>query len=131
MAGHSQGAGMAAYIAQRKSVARVILFSSPWDLYGRDRELAPWIKAGPGATPADRWFGAYHKKENTAAQIVRAYRALKIPDAHVRVLSLEPGRFVGKNPYHLSVVGDGTTPRDPSGSPSYAGDWRFLLGSPR
>lgn len=131
VAGHSQGAGMAAYIAQRKSVARVILFSSPWDFYGRDRELAPWIKAGPGATPADRWFGAYHKKENTAAQIVRAYRALKIPDAHVRVLSLEPGRFVGSNPYHRSVVGDGSTPRDPSGSPSYAGDWRFLLGSPR
>ena len=32
ISGLSQGAGMAAYIAQRESVARVVLFSSPWDL---------------------------------------------------------------------------------------------------
>lgn len=131
VAGHSQGAGMAAYIAQRESVAHVVLFSSPWDFYGRGRELAPWIAAGPGATPAERWYGAYHRKEATAAQIARAYRALGVPDAHVRVLALEPARSFGKDPYHLSVVGDASTPRDSSGSPSYAEDWRFLLGSSR
>jgi pimeloyl-ACP methyl ester carboxylesterase len=127
--GHSQGAGMAAFIAQRMRVARVILFSSPWDFYGRERQLAPWILDGSGVTPADAWFGAYHQKENTAALIARAYKALRIPDAHIRVLRLEPSRVVGDNPFHLSVVGNGTTPRDGNGSPSYADDWRFLLGS--
>jgi hypothetical protein len=126
--GHSQGAGMAAFIAQKKRVARVILFSSPWDFYGRERQLAPWILTGSGATPADAWFGSYHRKENTAALIARAYKALGIPEKHIRVLTSEPSRAVGDNPYHLSVVANGTTPRDGSGSPSYADDWRFLLG---
>jgi predicted esterase len=128
VAGHSQGAGMAAYIAQKKHVARVILFSSPWDFYGRDRQLAPWIFNGPGATPAESWFAAYHKKENTAALIERAYKGLKIPPTHIRALTLEPSRMFGENPYHLSVVGNGTTPRERDGAFSYAGDWRFLLG---
>jgi len=127
--GHSQGAGMAAFIAQRKPVARVILFSSPWDFDGRERQLAPWVLAGPGATPAGLWFAAYHKKERTAALIASAYKALRIPAANIRVFTLEPGRFAGDNPYHLSVVGNGTTPRSGSGLPSYADDWRFLLGS--
>ena len=131
VSGHSQGAGMAAFIAQRQRVARAILFSSPWDFVGRDRQLAPWVTAGPGATPADRWYGAYHKKENTAALIARAYRALGIPDAHIRVLTREPSRIVGENPYHLSVVGNGTTPRQPGGAPWYADDWRFLVGPGR
>ena len=90
--------------------------------------LAPWIYDGPGKTPSDAWFGAYHKKENTASQIAMAYRALKIPRDHVRELTLEPGRFYGPNPYHLSVVVNGLMPRDGSGAPSYADDWRFLLG---
>jgi hypothetical protein len=131
VAGHSQGAGMAAYIAQKMRVSRVILFSSPWDFYGRDRQLAPWVLAGPGATPPDRWFGAYHQKENTAALIAQAYKALKIPEAHIRVFTLEPAHVVGTNPYHLSVVGNGMTPRDGNGDPSYAEDWRFLLGLSR
>jgi predicted esterase len=129
VAGHSQGAGMAAYLAQRRTVARVILFSSPWDFYGQ-QQLAPWIK-GTGDTPAERWFGAYHKKENTAPLIARAYQALKIPPDHVRVFSLEPSQIIGDNPYHLSMVGNGTTPRDASGAPAYTADWSFLVGMGR
>jgi pimeloyl-ACP methyl ester carboxylesterase len=130
VAGHSQGAGMAAYIAQRRSVARVILFSSPWDSFGPGR-LAPWVLKGSGATPPERWFGAYHKKENTAALIDEAYRALHVPRQNVRVFTLAPSRMTGPNPYHLSMVGNGTTPRAPDGSPAYAGDWRFLTGTSR
>jgi hypothetical protein len=88
----------------------------------------PWVLTSPGATPADRWFGAYHKKENTAALIARAYKALKIPEGNIRVFTLEAGRAVGDNPYHLSMVGNATTPRERDGSPSYGNDWRFLLG---
>jgi predicted esterase len=128
VSGHSQGAGMAAYIAQRRLVARAILFSSPWDFYGRSQQLAPWITVGPGATPPDRWFAAYHKKENTADLIARAYSALKIPAAHIRMFTLEPGLRTGLNPYHLSMLGSATTPRDRNGSPAYADDWRFLVG---
>ena len=128
VSGLSQGAGMAAYIAQRTLVARVVLFSSPWDNYGRFRTLAPWITRGPGATPPERWYGAYHRKENAADLIQHAYAELHIPGDHIRVFTLEPARKAGDNPYHPSVVGNGVTPRLANGTPAYLEDWRALLG---
>jgi hypothetical protein len=127
VSGLSQGAGMAAYIAQKTRVARVILFSSPWDSYGPRRTLAPWISAGAGATPRDRWFASYHEKEPTADLIARAYSALKIPAGQIRVFRLEPN---GKAEYHPSGVANGATPRRPDGSPAYLDDWKFLVGQP-
>jgi hypothetical protein len=129
VSGHSQGAGMAAYIAQRKPVARVVLFSSPWDYYGRYRDIAPWVREGNGVTPRDLWFGAFHERENTADLIAREYSALHVPGADIRVFKLEPAFVTGPNPYHLSMVGNRTTPRDSAGFPAYANDWRFLVGT--
>lgn len=131
VSGLSQGAGMAAYIAQRTRVARAILFSSPWDNYGRQRTLAPWVRRGPGATRPDDWFAAYHEREATAPIIAEAYRALGIPSSHVRVFTLEPAAARSANPYHPSVVGNGATPRLADGTPAYLDDWRFLLGDVR
>jgi predicted esterase len=128
VSGLSQGAGMAAYIGQRTRVARVILFSSPWDNYGRQHVLAPWVKRGTGATPPDNWFAAYHEREATAPIIGDAYRALGIPSSHIRVFTLEPAAARSANPYHPSVVGNGATPRNADGTPAYLGEWRFLLG---
>jgi len=128
VSGLSQGAGMAAYIAQRTRVARVVLFSSPWDNYGRQHTLAPWVRRGPGATPPNDWFAAYHEREATAPIIADAYRALGIPSSHVRVLTLEPAAARSANPYHPSVVGNGATPRTADGTPAYLEEWRFLLG---
>jgi len=99
VSGQSQGAGMAAYLAQEHAVARAVLFSSPWDSYGRPPTLAPWLSR-PSATPLSRWFAAYHGKENTARLIARAYAALRIPEANVRVWTTEPAALNGPNPYH-------------------------------
>lgn len=131
VSGLSQGAGMAAYIAQRTRVARAILFSSPWDNYGPRHTLAPWVFRGHGATPSDDWFAAYHARENTAPIIAEAYAALRIPTAHLRVFTLEPAAALSANPYHPSVVGNGATPRTADGTPAYLDDWRFLLGDVR
>jgi hypothetical protein len=131
VSGLSQGAGMAAYIAQKTRVVRVILFSSPWDNYGPRQTLAPWVVAGHGETPVDRWFAAYHEKEPTAATIARAYAALGIPSAQIRILSLEPAPNASANAYHPSVVANGATPKAADGTPAYLGDWRFLLGTVR
>lgn len=121
ISGLSQGAGMAAYLAKRKQVARVVLFSSPWDFYGSSRELAPWIRE-PGVTPPDRWFAEYHRRENTAALIARAYRQLEIPADHVRVFDLDlPDTLKAAgsdNPFHGSTIR----------VRAYADQWRFLFG---
>ncbi|MEP6621250.1 MAG: hypothetical protein ABJE47_18130 [bacterium] len=128
LSGLSQGAGMAAFIAQKTPVARVVLFSSPWDNYGPRQTLAPWVTRGAGATPADRWYAAYHARENTADVIARAYAALGIPSAHVHVFTLEPANTRGANPYHPSGVANGGTPRKADGTPAYLDEWRAMLG---
>lgn len=128
VSGLSQGAGMAAYIAQRSRVARVILFSSPWDSYGPGRTLAPWILRGTGETPADRWFGVFHRREPTADQISRAYASLGIPQSQIRVFTLDPAPGAPPGAFHPSVVANGATPRTADGTPAYLDDWRWLLG---
>lgn len=128
VAGLSQGAGMAAFIAQRTPVARVVLFSSPWDNFGRDHVLASWVNHGSGETPAERWFAAYHRNENTADIIARAYSALRIPRDHIHVFTLPPARAASANPNHASVVANGSTPRASDGSPAYLDEWRAMLG---
>jgi acetyl esterase/lipase len=129
--GHSQGAGMAAFIAQRRRVPRVVLFSSPWDFFGNPARLAPWVGDGPGATPSAVWFGAYHAKENMAALIARAYDALRVPHDHIRVFTREPDRKSGDNPYHISVLSNFATPHLSGGAAAYADDWKFLAGHSR
>lgn len=123
VSGLSQGAGMAAWIARQTPVARVVLFSSPWDFTAPGPRLAPWID-GPGATPPDRWYAAYNSREKTADLLVQSYRRLGVPADHVRVFTqdLPPGvKADGPNPYHPVGIRD----------ERYAEDWRFLYGKPR
>lgn len=122
ISGLSQGAGMAAWIARETPVARVVLFSSPWDFTLPGRKLAPWID-GPGATPSDRWYAAYNQREKTADLLAESYRRLRVPNDHVRVFTLDLPPGVGEgspNPYHPVGVRD----------PRYLDDWLFLFGKP-
>jgi hypothetical protein len=126
VSGQSQGAGMAAFLAKQHVVARVILFSSPWDYIERNgkNELAPWI-ATPSKTPPERWFGGYHARENAAGLLARSYAALRIPPDHIRVYTedLPPNlQSVPKseNPFH----GQGLTNR------VYAEQRDFFLRAP-
>lgn len=118
VSGQSQGAGMAAYIAKKRLVQRVVLFSSPWDFYGRSRTLAPWIGA-PSVTPMDRWYAEYHARENTADLLPKSYKLLGIPDANVRVFNGEPPPEVkSPNPYHATTAT----------LPVYVPDWQAMYG---
>jgi len=121
VSGLSQGAGMAAYIAKEHGVARVVLFSSPWDFTGPERQPAPWL-AKSSATPPERWFAEYNKRENTVDLIQNAYKTLGIPPSNIQVFDLdlpdEQSRGRNGNPYH------GITIRDTR----YAPKWREMFG---
>lgn len=122
VSGQSQGAGMAAYIAQQHVVRRVVLFSSPWDFTLPGRKLARWI-GQPSATPAVRWFAEYHKRELTADLLAQSYKVLRIPPDHVIVFDRDLPVGMGANspnPYHGSTVRD----------TGYAPQWRALYGQP-
>lgn len=130
VAGHSQGAGMAAFVAQRKAVARVVLLSGPEDSYGGRGALAPWIRDGHGVTPAALWFAAYHANESRGPQIAMAYQALNVPEPNVRILARDSAERLRNDHYHRSVVLSRETPRNATGGAAYEDDWRFLLRSP-
>lgn len=123
LTGMSQGAGMAAWLAQQHEVARVVLFSSPWDFTGRERRPAPWL-ARPNATPMDRWWAEYNKREVFAAELRQAYATLRIPADHVLVFDLDlpagykPKGPAAQNPYHGMTIGDRR----------YAAQWQAMLG---
>jgi predicted esterase len=123
LAGQSQGAGMAAYIAKQHVVGRVILFSSPWDFVrsnGNVRTLAPWI-ATPSKTPPDRWFGGYHARENEAELLAKSYAALRIPPDNIRIFKGDLSASqtqVQDNPFH----GEGLS------NPVYEQERAFFVG---
>jgi len=120
VSGLSQGAGMAAYIAKRVRVARVVLFSSPWDYSEHPPTLAPWL-IEPSATPPERWFAEYHRRERTADLLAQAYKALGIPANHVLIFDLglpEGNGSRSDNPYHGSTIHVA----------EYAPQWRILFG---
>lgn len=120
LAGFSQGAGMAALLAKRFAVYRVVLFSSPWDTTGADRRPAPWL-AMPSATPLERWWAERHVRERTTRLIGNAYTALSIPVDHILLIDTEPRRpRPTPNPYH------GSTVANPDNAPA----WRTLFGRP-
>lgn len=118
VSGLSQGAGMAAFLAKRYPVRRVVLFSSPWDVTGPDHRPAPWLY-DKAATPPERWWAERHLQEKTTGLIAAAYQALKIPPDHILLFDgPEPPEANGPNPFHGSTVR----------LPLYAPQWRTLFG---
>ena len=88
--GHSQGSGHAAYIAKHYEVARVVLFSGPYDgidLRTDDPKLANWL-TDPTKTPMDRWYAEYHEKDLGMPVPPMTLAALKVPADHILVSHL-------------------------------------------
>jgi hypothetical protein len=116
--GQSQGGGMAAFLAKKRVVARVVTFSGGWDNRGqpgpvRPADVAAWYST-PAATPAGRWFGTYHEQEEHAAAIARTYDALGIPKGNVVVFRTPVPRGMA----HVFGVNN----------PANVFEWRELLG---
>lgn len=115
LAGQSQGGGMAAYLAQTRVVAGVLVFSGGWD-HGANGDLAGWYRRR-SATPPERWHATYNVQEPQADTLARIYRTLGIPPAQVHALDLP---VVARLPHTDGV-----------GNAAYAPLWRQMLGSVR
>lgn len=86
LAGQSQGGGMAAFIAQTRRVAGVIMFSGGWDRRAGG-DIAEWYSR-PSLTPPQRWHGSFHTQEVQAATMAQIYRRLGLPADQIHALSL-------------------------------------------
>ena len=85
IAGQSQGGGMAAFMAKKININRVITFSGGWD-FSAPQKIAEWYY-NDSVTPRDRWYGVYHSQEPRAQTIDETYKAMGIPDNHIYSLN--------------------------------------------
>ena len=123
VSGQSQGGGMAEFIAQQESIARMISFSGGWDYANsREKRIAGWYFK-QSATPVAKWFATYNVNENAAKELKEICAALRIPAGQVFALDrplLNPAAAAtSQNPYH----GDGIQ------NLAYRPIWIQMLGS--
>ena len=83
LSGHSQGAGVALYLAKFYKVARVAMLSGPEDAYVLpDRTVAAsWIAEGRFATSVDNIYGFTHVNDPFYQRQTAAWAALGLPGA--------------------------------------------------
>ena len=72
---------MAAFIAKKIDISRVITFSGGWDFSG-PQKIAKW-HFNDSVTPRDHWYGVYHSQEPKAQTIDETYKAMGIPADHI------------------------------------------------
>lgn len=92
LGGHSQGGGIALYIARFYSVARVAMLSGPEDAYLFPGHVtaAPWITQGHFATPAAHMYGFTSAGDPFYRRQTAAWAALGLPGAITRVTPDQP-----------------------------------------
>ncbi len=144
IAGHSQGAGQAGFIAKQFLVDRAIMFDSG-DWYDLESRPATWIST-PGATPANRFYGAAHTNDPlfpnphqipawTAfglAQVGPVVFVENTSDAqfdcsHMLRTAVEPRNNTGETAYHGAMVRDEHVPLDAFNEPVFKPLWVHLL----
>lgn len=123
IAGQSQGGGMAEFIAQHESVARIISFSGGWDYSdSKARKIAGWYSQKLITSPQNV-FAAYHVKEVAAAELAEICKELHIPSENVFALDQpiiqQTKKRTPSNPYHVEGIKN----------PVYKPVWIKMLGS--
>ncbi|MEP6673893.1 MAG: hypothetical protein ABJA78_02015 [Ferruginibacter sp.] len=122
IAGQSQGGGMAEFIAQRETVARVISFSGGWDYSNsKEKKIARWY-ADKSITPMKNWYATYNINELAAKPLEEICTTLHIPAENIFALDkplLNTNTAGHPNPYHVDGIRN----------PAYRSVWISMLGS--
>lgn len=146
MAGHSQGAGHAAFMGKLYNLNGVAMFSGPGDLGLGGRSLARWVSF-PSVTPTARIYGFIHRDDPLVplALALAEWRALGLdaygPSAdvdgvtpytggsHELTTTVAPnpaGSTPGSPPAHGAPVVDPVTPLTATGTPQFASIWDYM-----
>ena len=140
VAGHSQGAGEAGYIASVRKVGGVLLFAGVVDGSGSS-PLATWL-GEPHLTPSSRYAALLNVGDTWSAREQKSWVALGIPggdkprsidspstasaDVHAFITSAK-GRTPGALSAHNEVAADPYVPVCPNGQPRLNGVWTAML----
>ncbi len=100
VAGHSQGAGHAAYLGKMFAVDEVLIFSGPQDYFIDMDKPAPWLSR-PSATPSSRYFAFLNTNDpsNVHHQIASCSALMSLSNPATPMV--KPGAAITGNPQIL------------------------------
>jgi pimeloyl-ACP methyl ester carboxylesterase len=124
VAGHSQGAGHAAYIAKKYEVDRVLMFSGPQDYFDDLAQPAAWEKQ-PGATAPSRFFAFLNLHDPYKEEHQAASCAVLMDLAKPETLTLQPGDQV-KGQYRILVNTEEKNPHGTTILPEFEDVWKYM-----
>ena len=129
LAGHSQGAGHAVYLAKQFPVERVLLFSGPNDWMMKARKAAGWL-GQESSTPLSEYYTLLHRKDEVgifkwqyeirrrlgggeACDTVNVDRDVPPFNFARCLVTSEPSAIPsdGRGVFHNSIIMDSYTPR--------------------
>ena len=144
VAGHSQGAGHAGYLAKLESLDRVVMFSGPAERATPSGQLATWLSQ-TNVTPTSRQYGFGHTADtlvplsvltanwarlgldSLGATVSVDGSAPPFGNSHQLLTSATPNPAVpSATSAHGAPVVDVYTPLDASGLPIFRAVWDYL-----
>jgi pimeloyl-ACP methyl ester carboxylesterase len=126
VAGHSQGAGHAAFLGKRYPVERVLIFAGPQDYLAHFNRPAGWLSQ-PSVTPPSRYFAFLHLKDpfDFARQLAGCGKLLR--QQLTDTVAVTPGLPVTGQPHILVTHVESNNPHGAMLQPSFTQVWAYLL----
>lgn len=139
VAGHSQGAGHAGYMAKLYSLDRSVMFSGPADVPAAGQTAARWLSL-PNLTPLSRQYGFTHSDDEVVPYALARsnWSAIGLTGTPFLVdgaaspfgggnlfYTAAPPTLAGAS-RHSSPVADVVTPTNAQGTPLYAPVWIYM-----
>ena len=127
VAGHSQGAGHAAYLGKKFPVDRVLIFAGPQDFLVKFAEPAGWLSQ-QGVTSPQKYFAFLHIKDPYDFNKQRA-GCLRVMPAQTDTVLVKPNEAPAKKA-HILVAGiESSNPHEAMMQPVYTKAWAYLLSA--
>ena len=124
LAGHSQGAGHAAYFGKHFLLNKVIILAGPQDYLDQFKRPAPWINL-PSKTPVERYIALLHS--NDPFSFERQFAScLKLSNTQAKDSLNTESRLIPKRNILVTHLEN----KDPHGSVtklSYSDTWKYMF----
>ena len=128
VAGHSQGAGHAAYLAKKFPVDRALIFAGPQDFLAHFNTPAGWLLQ-KGATNPARYFAFLHIKDPYDFNKQRADCIALMPGIKTDTVMVQPGSSVVKGSHILAANIETSNPHESMMQPGFEKAWAYLLSA--
>lgn len=128
VAGHSQGAGHAAYLGKKFPVSRVLIFAGPQDFLVHFNSPASWLSQKSATNPS-KYFAFLHLKDpfDFNKQLAGCLQLMQAVTADT--VLVQPGIGVSKNKHILVTNIESANPHGAMLQPAFKKAWTYLLST--